>query len=75
MSLVTLAVVSAGNVPLYLRDFVKSDSCISRDEGEGESKESESTSGEDPFGFFESKVTKANDSSSLKHQVCCIKYK
>jgi hypothetical protein len=82
MSLVTLAVVSAGNVPLYLRDFVKgnsNNSCNSGDEehkkvlneGEGEGEESESSSGDDPFGFFESTVTRSNASSSLKHQVSC----
>mmetsp|Transcript_9429 Transcript_9429/g.11842 ORF Transcript_9429/g.11842 Transcript_9429/m.11842 type:complete len:203 (-) Transcript_9429:259-867(-) len=71
MALVTLAVVGKENVPLYLRDFVSRQDPLLYSEG-GEGEEEENSDGEeelgDPFGFFESKKSKANDSSSLKNQ-------
>ena len=84
MALVTLAVVGEGNIPLYLRDIEeKEDSSLLYSERPADGEESftlpaiDSENGleeekEDPFGFCESnKVSKPNDSSSLKHQVSC----
>lgn len=72
MALVTLAVVGKENVPLYLRDFVsRQEPLLYSEVGEEEEEEEKHDEEEkdDPFGFFESKVSKANDSSSLKNQV------
>jgi hypothetical protein len=72
MSLVTIAVVGKENVPLYLRDFTAQEesslySGFTDDDEDFGAQETEEM--EDPFGFFESKKSKPNDSSSLKHQV------
>lgn len=81
MALVTLAIVGEGNIPLYLRDIEeKRDSSLLYSERAEQEEESFTLplavsddaieeEKEDPFGFFESKVSKPNDSSSLKHQV------
>ena len=67
MALVTLAVVGTENEPMYLRDFMvpQETSFYSGSAEEGE----EEVEKDDPFGFFESKLSKPNDSSSLKNQV------
>ena len=72
MSLITIAVVSAGNFPLYLRDFDD----FSQNNRYGLSTQNNDTDDnedqlvqEDPFGFFEKSKSRPNDSSSLKNQV------
>ena len=74
MSLVTLAVVSEENAPLYLRDFQNEQSTnmsgeVMMDEDEGEKRIETEDKDDDPFGLFERKSSKPNDSCSLRHQV------
>ncbi len=69
MSLVTIAVVSNGNFPLYLRDFIRNESSSQNKYGLPNDDMNLSEE-EDPFGFFERQKVNPNDSSSLKNQVC-----
>ncbi len=74
MSLVTIAVVSSGNFPLYLRDFVLDEESSQNSYGFSTTSSKNNNDGkqlpeEDPFGFFESQKSNLNDSSSLRNQV------
>ena len=64
MSLITFVVVGKDNNPLYLRDFVETQSSFytRQEEFGGDDRD-------DPFGFFEHKRN-LSESSSLKNQVC-----